>query len=317
MKKTMILLGILIIVLTGCNTSSYETYSSAIKRTEEVATGKMKVNQIMELEFEKEGLSEDEILELKKWEKAQIDVLATFDKTKNQSITELYTSFANLGLGGNIYKDEDKIYIVTALLPKILMVKGDEIEGMQNIEEFEKRFGVDSFDQFQKKWETMMSQENVSTLGNIVVSTPEGEIKTKEYEIYLTKEQILPMIIDGIELINKIIIESQDSEIDIDSEEIRRQIEKSMEEIEFEKIYHRAYIDRDGFIVEEETHIILTIPTAKSGDLKKMDLQIKSQSWDLGKDIDIDIPELREDNIMTIEELQNNSKLMNQFKGGK
>lgn len=315
MRKIVLLLTTLLILLTGCSGSAYETYSKALEKTEGVSSGKTKMTQEAHVEFNTEGLDKKVLEELRKWEKFNVDMELTFDKEQEIGVTNIYGELYDLGIEGKLYNQKNNLYLVTPLLPKILVLTGGDLQG-EEIEKLEEQFLIKDFKDFEKMWKEVIDRENISKLGNIIISTPEGDIKAKEFHITLTKEDIMPLMIEGTKMFNQIMVEQMKANnISVDPKEMEEQFKNAIEEIDFEKIYHRAYIDKDGFVVEEETHLIINFPSTKEGHIKRIDFKGKVQNWDLGKQVKVTIPELTDENTMTIEELKE-SGFNKKFKGG-
>ncbi len=235
MKKIVLLLTTLLILLTGCSSSAYETYSKALEKTEGVSSGKVKMTQEAHVEFNTEGLDKKVLEELRKWEEFNVDMECTFDKEQEISVTDIYGELYDLGIEGKLYEQKNNLYVVTPLLPKILVLKGDDLQG-EEIEKLEEQFLIKDFKGFEKMWKEVIDRENVSKLGNIVISTPEGDIKAKEFHITLTKEDIMPLMIEGTKMFNQIMIEQMKANnISVDPKEIEEQFKKAIEEIDLRK----------------------------------------------------------------------------------
>ena len=112
-------------------------------------------------------------------------------------------------------------------------------------------------------------------------------------------------MVAGTKLLAKIMVEQMESkDTSINMVEIEEEFKKAMEEIDFDKIYHRAYIDRDGFVVEEETHIIMKFPIEEGRYIRAIEIKGKEQNRDLGKKVEMTMPNRTKENTMTIEELK-------------
>lgn len=303
--KKIILFIMVAVLLMGCSGSAYETYSRALEKTESVSSGRGKITQEFYVDLNTEGLEPEVVRELNKWKEFKVDIEFTLDKDQEKGRIDIYSEFYELGVEGKIYEDGEDLYLVTPLLPKILLLKDENFEATENVYIGGAQFSIQDFKNMGQLWKDTMDQEKVSTLGNIVISTPEGDIKAKEFEITLTNEDVIPLIAEGTKLLTQVMVEQmKSSDTSIDMVKIEEEFKKAMEEIDFDKIYHRAYIDRDGFVVEEETHIIMQFPIVEGRHIRTIEIKGKEQNWDLGKKVDITMPNLTKENTMTIEELK-------------
>lgn len=321
MKKIIIGLMLLAtIAATGCAGTAYEVYSSATNRTEGVMYGKSKTNISVEIDFNLNGASIKDRKDMELWKKSTYEAVTTFNKETNQEAIELYVNAYNLGFQAKLYVDQDQTLIVSPLFPKIILINGwDELSisttettGQSGFELSQK-----SLKEIQSLWTALMMSEDRTEIGNIIISTPEGEIKTKEFIMNLKDEELKPVMKETMEIfiqdeaIMNLIRENSDLHL-----LTLNDIDKYLEKVKVEKFSHNAFIDRDGFIAEEKLRIELDFSGFESILVNKVYVDINIQNWDLEKSVEIVIPQLSEDNIMRLDEIFEMKILNTVQKGG-
>ncbi len=280
--------------LSGCQ-SPQEALMEAAEKTENIETGKSSVS--LQINLEGSPVKEDiEPLFLEK-----LEISHEYDKRKEVSKSTVYANLNNFGVDFTIYEAGSKVMVSSPLLPKILLLENDMLpEFSQNNAEIGIYFDEQLAAKIAKIWVPLITDENVSKLGNVVVTTPDGDVKGKEFEITLSADQLKPALIKTVKLYADAQIANHTIE---DGEAYFEEIVELIEKNDIGPISYFAYIDRDGIIVSEK----LTADLKFAPDVSiAIDFQL--QRFDLWQDVTIDLPELTDDNFMTKDDFLNGEK---------
>lgn len=292
MKKRLYVFLLLFFVffISGCG-SAHETFMKAVDKTGNIQKGKSSIT----MQLNMEGVPELEDGQLFSLEKMTVN--HEYDRGEEISKSVVYASINHVGLDFTIYEDRDNAIVTSPLLPKLLVLNKESIESLGEAS-FGPQMSLES-DMEQELagiWHRLLTDESVSRLGSVIVTTPDGDVKGKEFEIRLTSEQLKPAIIDTMNLYIQANLEqlSSDKAIEKNMEQFLKRIETS----EIGPVSYYAYIDRDQYIIEEKLSAVLTFI---DGLTISIDFQL--QRYDLEKDVLISIPVMTKENVITADEL--------------
>ena len=123
----LIIISLLFLVwASGCSENDYEVYMEASERTGSVTRGKSEINMTMSLKFNKEGLSEDVSGVLEMFEEMAFELRSEYDRDREESLNKLFANAKDIGLDAKVYTEGEVAYVITPLIPKILVLKGEE-----------------------------------------------------------------------------------------------------------------------------------------------------------------------------------------------
>jgi len=142
-------------------------------------------------------------------------------------------------------------------------------------------------------------------MGNIILSTPEGYVKARRFNITLTEDQLKPALKESVNMIRQD-IQSKTNDSSKDLEKIFDALEKMLDSAKMDSFLYRAHIDRDDYIVEDTVELKISFPEDKSGSncIKSFEMKTSSMMWDMEKPVDIQFPAINKENSMTLDELQ-------------
>lgn len=346
MKKKVAVLIIISLVLaawaSGCSSKrDYEVYMEAAERTENVARGKSEMVMNMKLKFNREGLSKDVYEGLEMFEDMTFELRSEYDKDREESLNKIFIKTKDTGFDAKVYTKGDVGYVITPLIPKIVVIKGEEfvhpdlapgdVEDMPKLSE-------ESLEAIKKVWKPLHSDDNVSALERIVMDTPGGSVKATRYEVNMTDEQLKPAIKKTMEIILKdsAFMEGVDDMMRSAVEEYAKDhadIEEfPLEDFSFEEMFRAsmdaiesstvktfsktAFIDRDNCIIEERVVIDILYHFTEGGTPQSFSMEMTEKNWDLNRKQEIYFPEVTAENSITLEELKEEYKDgLNLFKG--
>jgi hypothetical protein len=342
-KAVLIIITLLLVALaSGCSgKSDYEVYMEAAERTENVARGKSEMAMNMKLKFNEEGLPREVSEGLEMFGDMTFEIRNEYDKEKEESLNKIFIKAKDTGFDAKVYTKGDVGYVITPLIPKIVVIKGGEFvhpdlapgdaEEMPNLSE-------ESLEAIEKVWKSLYSNDNVSALERIVMDTPGGSVKATRYEVNITDEQLKPAIRKTMEIAlgDSAFMEGVDDMMRSAMEEYAKDRagmeELPAEEFSFEEAFRAnmdavesstvktfsqtAFIDRDNYIIEERLAIDILYHFTEGGTPQSFSMEMTIKNWGLNRQQEIYFPEVTAENSITLEELEDEYKDgLNLFKG--
>ncbi|HHZ00068.1 MAG TPA: hypothetical protein GYA03_03115, partial [Tissierellia bacterium] len=218
-----------------------------------------------------------------------------------------------------VYVNEDQVFIKLPVVGKYLKIneemlsEGEKYSENQIISEETKK-------EFIKRWLSLMNEEDVFKGKNIVLTTPDGEVKTREYTIKLKDEQIKALLKDTAEVLSRdeslksffdknIRVNMGKTEEELKTktfEEVLDHILKSTEEFKVDNFTYKASVDIDGYIVNEIIDISLKTIDAEKEGITGIRYHLDIKTWDINKDQKFEFPALTDENTLKPEEMKEN-----------
>ncbi|MDI6707100.1 MAG: hypothetical protein QME73_12755 [Bacillota bacterium] len=313
-----ILAAVLIITAAASCTrkSDYEVFMEANEKTGKVEMGKLSMEISMNMDFNKEGLPEEAKKFLGLFEKFNLELNDEFNRKKEEGLKKVFLQTGEMGIDGKLYTRGKVGYVITPLIPKIVVVQGEELIHL-NTGKFDKedipKLSDNSLEQLNRIWTALYSDENVSALEDIVMETPEGSVKAKKFVVKLTDEQLKPAIKKSMDvfmkdeqLINgmKNIMEGQSAEFHgFTVEEMLRQNISILDQATVNNFTQVAYIDRDNYVIDETVSMDITFHFTEPGMPNHYSFSMRIKRWDLNKEPKIYFPEVNEENSITLKQL--------------
>lgn len=301
MKKTILILMIFALVIStiGCTQSDLENYKAAMDKTENMIKG----SSVMEIEtstnYNLDGLDEELIKMLKTFEETKIIVKSYFDKDIKRSKDEGYLVLGELGYDFNVYGVDEKYYIE----PLFFNLKDKKYIEL-NIEEMisENQKSEDLFKAFANKWSEIINEENVMKGDKVLITTDDGEVKSSEFTINLNDEQLKELLLFFIQK-----FEENDEYMNLleegiyysNEEQLTDEEKKEMYATVFEELksfiknakdmnlFYKAYIDIDGYVVQEDIKFSFENESASSGALENIEFKMVNQYTNIEKEQDL------------------------------
>ncbi|MGB4438890.1 MAG: hypothetical protein WBJ13_06640, partial [Sedimentibacter sp.] len=272
MKKIIIAIFVLILVfsLAACNTDSLEEYKKAAEKTEQITKGKASGEFSMITEFNTEGMTAEEIAELNYYKDMNGSFNASFDNDVEKGIYRTYLNMAGLGFDFDLYMNKDEMFMKLPVVGKFMKLdKTQDPFNMEQKEETNDIISKETLESITSKWIGLMKEEDVFKGKNIVLTTPDGEVKTTEYVIKLNDEQIKTLVSEIIDIILKdedfkeffqeYIKENLKTEKNKTYENMLGDLKNDIDKYEVESFSYTAYVDIDGYIVNEMIEFSLKV----------------------------------------------------------
>lgn len=317
MKKT--ILGIFILLLgiftVACGQSNLENYKDAVIKTDSITKGTETMEVNIFTNYKTEGLNEEDIRLIKSFEKVGFTLKSSFDNKADKYMASGYMNFANLGYDFKAYGINGKKYIEPYFLnlkdKKYIEIKEGEFSPQTDI-------SVDLFEEIGAKWNELINEDNVIKGENVLVSTDDGEVKSKEFTIDLRDEQMREFLLYIVESFEKKdeymqvfqqvtylsdgenMTEKEKEEV---YEELFVELKEFIEETENLNLFYKAYIDIDGYIVQEDIRFSFENEAIESGELKNFEFSMTNKISNIEKDQDFNFIEPREEESISIDEI--------------
>lgn len=324
MRRILVILLVMVMgsaILTGCG-NPMESFKSAADKTDRVASGKVSYSGSVDVEFYEEDLSADISKQLERYKKMTVEGENYFDKTKSESKNSLNLKVAEKGIDLKIYGRKDELYIVTPLLPKILVIKQDDLgsfkvpdkgemyfvfpdEAAAGIKNLDALISKETIGKLDKYWTGLLEKGDAAGMGNIILSTPDGDVKARWFNINLTEAQLKPALKESVNIIRQDIM-SKNKDSGKDLEKAFEALGEMLDSAKIDDFLYTANIDRDDYIVKDSMELKISFPEDKSGGshIKSFGIKTGSMMWDMEKPVDIQFPAVNEKNSMTLDELQ-------------
>lgn len=307
MKKMISVIMMTVIVvamLTACSTKALVDYNNAVVKTDSEKMGKESMEIKINVDYNTEGLSLEKVTQLNHYKEMMFNITNQYDMTQDKIATDIYMNFGGLGMDSYFYKDRDKQYIQIPVLKKYAKLD-------------EKNFTANNYDKIfanvSDKWLELLGEENVLKGENTIIDTKDGQVKAKEVSIKISAEQLKELskeiyksLKEGKIIENFIFIsDDRDNQDSIDKEDIMKKIDEMFEIVVFDNFEAKAYIDFDGYLIREKMTIEMSMADQEKGEPISIQVSIDKTNWDIGKEQEINIPKLSEEDIIELDELKN------------
>lgn len=310
---TIILAIILCILLVACNTNNLAKYKKAFEKTEQITKGQSSGELQTTIDFNTDGLSAEEIKELSYMKDSKISFNVVFDDEQEKAIFRNYMNLGGLGFDFQLFVNENELFMKVPIAGKYMRL--DDVKDASNINEetlTEEFISNDSLNSIKNKWLSLMNEEDVFKGKDIVLTTPDGEVKTTEFTISLSNEQIQTMASESIEILyrdnnlKRVYEENKIEENNLTYEEMLDKFKNNKDKYTVDNFKYTALVDIDDYIVSES--IIFTIKSINEDNpFKSMDYSFNIKNWDINKNQIFEYPILTEENTLSNEDsdLQN------------
>lgn len=315
LKRLITIILALTLLLTACNTNNLAEYKKASEKTSQITKGQTSGEFTLITEFNQEGLRAEEIRELNYIKDMKGSFSTVFDDEEEKSIIRNYLNFGGLGYDFDIFINKEEIFIKLPLIGKYLKINDMSSIG-EEMQTEDRMLSEETMIQLSKKWISLMNEEDVFKGKDIVLTTPDGEVKTKEYIIRLNNEQIKSLLNDSAEILSgdknlKKLYEENISAVaealkDKTFEELISDIRENLDKFNVENFSYTAYVDIDGYIVNEIIDIKLKALDSKEGGVKSLSYNLSMKNWDINKEQNFEFPLLTDENTVKIEKMKEN-----------
>lgn len=325
-KVLVMILLVTVLITSGCLQNSLSVFQKAEERTQKIAKGKHSIDLSVRMELN-EGLTAEQQKTFDLFKDVQLKLNQVFDKDQQISLLKMYANVAGMGVDGKLYQRGKDYFVVSPIFPKILLIHAEELQDLvpPDSQVFSREPGLsrESRDKLQAACASLLKQDNVVKLGKIILPTPEGEVKAQKFTIMLSAAELMPVLKEMAQIVlnDESMLENiqkfrPEQASEINKEDLSAECRKLLEEATISHFNYEAFIDRDGYLVEENVKIELKLSKERQNLIKSCNVEMKVQRWDIEKTIKIDFPEINEYNTMFIKDLQQDNAVLPWGKGG-
>lgn len=301
----------LVISLSACNTSSLEEYKQASEKTDQITRGKVSGEFATKIELNTENMTAEEIKELNYYKDMKGSFNVSYDDEAGKSIFRNYLNMGGLGFDFEVFINGEEMFMKLPVVGKYM--KLDEVEANVNVEENEEIISEETIDFITQKWISLMNDDDVFKGKDIVLTTPDGEVKTTEYVIKLNDQQIKTLVKESTDILSRDeklksfyrkYIEKSSEESNVKSfESILAELKTGIDNYNIESFIYTAYVDIDGYIVNETFEISAAVIDPEEKNLKAISYKLNLNNFDINKEQNFDFPVLSNDNTLSVDEM--------------
>ena len=323
MKRFMITIFALLLAvsLAGCSFDSLGDYKKAAEKTEQIKKGQMSGEFTLVTDFNTDGMTEDEIKEMNYFKNMKGSFSAVYDDDAGKGIFRNYLNFGGLGFDFDLFMNEKEVFMKLPVLGKYMRL--DEMQAPMIKEQGTgepELISRETQDELNAKWLGLLTKEDVFKGKDIVLTTPDGEVKTKEYTIKLNDEQIKSLAADSLDIVSKdeklkenyekYIKKNVEPLKDTSFEKLVLDIEENIKDYIVESFNYTAYVDIDGYIVNEVVEFAMKVEGAGAASMKGFNYKLELKNWDINKEQEFDFPVLTEENTVNMDQMDQNMPFM-------
>lgn len=301
----------LVISLSACNTSNLEEYKQASEKTDQITRGKVSGEFATKIELNTENMTAEEIKELNYYKDMKGSFNVSYDDEAGKSIFRNYLNMGGLGFDFEVFINGEEMFMKLPVVGKYM--KLDEVEANVNVEENEEIISEETIDFITQKWISLMNDDDVFKGKDIVLTTPDGEVKTTEYVIKLNDQQIKTLVKESTDILSRDeklksfyrkYIEKSSEKSNVKSfESILAELKTGIDNYNIESFMYTAYVDIDGYIVNETFEISAAVIDPEEKNLKAISYKLNLNNFDINKEQNFDFPVLSNDNTLSVDEM--------------
>lgn len=305
----------IIVSTTGCTESDLENYKTAMDKTDNMSKGTVLIEANTKMDFNTKDLDDEIINTLEKFKEWNLTINSKFDKELGIVKEEEYIVAGDLGYDFNIYELDEKLYIEPLFMnlkeKRFIELNPNELSSDTGASE-------DLFKVFSSKWSEVLKEDNVMKGEKVLITTDDGEVKSREFTISLNDEQLKELIIymieyleqneEYIDLLEGMTYYSEGPELtDVKKEEIYQEIIKSMKELITNakelNLFYKAYIDIDNYVVKEDVKFNFENGSQDSGELQSIVFDMVIQYTNIEKEQELEFEYPEENNTIKLKDI--------------
>lgn len=313
MKRTAVVITIILFVIfsVSCGVDSLESYNRAVQKTKSIKTGQTSGDFTVVMDFNTEGMTEEQIKELNYFKTVEGSFSAAYDDGQKAAIIRNYLNLGGLGFDYDIYINKDEMLMKLPIVGKYIKIDESHENGEATV-----LISEDTKASIGEKWLGLLNKEDIFRKKDIILTTPDGEVKAIQYTITLKDEQIKSLAFDSMEILSKDgkLKESYENLLKknlkyfegYSLDKLTEAFEETLKNCKVEAFAYNAYVDIDGYIVNETIEISVTMQDSNSSGINGFDYKMEIKNWDINKAQDLEFPILSEENTLKLENIEKN-----------
>ncbi|MEL7655193.1 MAG: hypothetical protein AAGU75_04710 [Bacillota bacterium] len=318
-RKFALIIVLLLTALTvaGCGNNGLVDYKKAVDKTDQIEKGQSSGEFTLNLDFNTDGMSQEDIAEMNYYKEMTGSFQSTFDDKSNQMIARNYLNLGGLGFDLDYYQNGNEMFFKLPIIGKYMKMN-EVIESMgeqQGGEDFSQFISEETLQALSREWIALLNKENVFKGKDIILTTPDGEVKTTVYTITINDEQFQTLASNAMNILSKdenlksnfySVIEKKNGQALTNEscfDEFFANAIKQMEKDHLVNFKYTAYVDIDGYIVNETITFKITRDALEQGEPKEISFNLDLRNWDINQQQKFEFPELTGENTLKTEDL--------------
>nr|HPL54669.1 hypothetical protein [Bacillota bacterium] len=219
------------------------------------------------------------------------------------------------GFDFDLFVNGEEMFVKLPILGKYM-----EFDKMQQAEGASGIISKETENELSAKWLGLLNKEDVFKGKDIVLTTPDGEVKTKEYTIKLNNDQIKVLAEECMDIVSrdeklkenyeKYIKKSTKQLEDISLEKLISSIKEEIKNYRVENFSYTAHVDIDGYIVNEVIEVYVKAENREPAGMNDLNYRLELKNWDINKNQEFEFPVLTEENTVNIDQMNQNMPFM-------
>lgn len=313
----MIVLLVTVLTVAGCGNSGLADYKKAVDKTDQITKGQKSGEFSMTMDFNTEGMTQEDINELNYYRNMSGSFRSVFDHSKNQGIYRNYLNLGGLGFDFDLFKNGEEMFFKLPIVGKYMKMDDIMKEAIQSTEnpsteEYSKMISDDTLETLSAEWVGMLKKEDIFKGKDIVLTTPDGEVKAKVYTITLNDSQVKALAENSINILSKDEnlrnyfedwMKKNEDQATADFDDFVAEMKAHILQDTVERFQYTAYVDIDGYIVDETVEVKIEREALEKGEPKTIAFHLEMKHWDINKDQKFEFPVLTVENTMKTDDL--------------
>jgi hypothetical protein len=311
--KTILLLVLCIVYLLGCTSRApLIEYKEAVRKTNAIKRGQMSYELSVMNEYNTYRLKEDQIKKLNYFKKIDISTYTTYDSVQDRVIARNYYNFGGMGFDSTLYIDKEKSFVKMPLVGKYLnLANGKEDKNSGDFELVVEEI----MESINSKWLKILEEDDVITGEKTVLNVKDGEVKVTRFSVRLTEKQIKSLLNDILDVIsaNENLFNEfgwDSTDIPIEFEKVVLEFKEKLKNVRVKEFRYDAYIDIDGYIIQENGKLVLEFKSPRPGEAKVSEYSFTIKNWSIEKPQKFDYPVINKENILNREDINQSIPFM-------
>lgn len=308
------LMLLLALTMNGCGSNGLADYKNAAEKTGEIKSGQRSGQWNLTMDFDTAGMTQEEIADLNYYQNISGKCQTAFDKDSKQSISREYLNLGGLGFDFDLYQYNGETVVKLPIIGKYMkldeiMKQAEEKSGSdtETWKDKETKFlSGETVKALSEEWVGVLKKEDVFKGKDIVLTTPDGEVKTTVYTITLNDGEVKTLAHNSIDILSKDQslkknFETMTKKHAMTEDDFNKFLLKGKEWIgkyKVERFQYTANVDIDGYIVKETMEFQLKNDSAAKGVPKNIAFKMNSKNWDINKSQKLEFPVLTEENTL-------------------
>ncbi|MDA3845869.1 MAG: hypothetical protein PF505_04875 [Vallitaleaceae bacterium] len=305
MKKISMVVSIMIVTLmfAGCSQDNLADYLKASELADAETSGKDYMDISAELEFNKEGLSDETLRELSYFNVIKFVMEDTYEETETGLNVEsrIYYNLGGMGLDMSLYIQDDKMYMKMPVQDKYIDMS-DQLSQEDGISASEDIEFNSIMEPILTTWKELLNTDDILKGQKTYIMTEEGQLKATTYLITIDEEQLAVLSEKVIEQISKEeVLEyfiNQDSTGELteaDTKEIIEHIRQLLLKASIVNFEGTAFVDFDGRMIKQTFYFELDFGEGEPGDVTSIKGSFIMEKSDLGEKQTFNFPTISDD----------------------